>query len=375
MFELSNSIFKTKFKLRILVLIFSFHSMVMFAQEANDNFGMAYLDYRNYLYFFKDGIPQQLESQAVRNFNSKGEIVGYVNSANNLIAYYNGEKTDLGDATNTTFNLTNHLLIYQRDQVLGVFDKGKLTRLTYFLRDYKINDELIAFRDQNIDILKLYYNGKVQDLEYTLIGSLGAYKVGKNTVAYMSSSGYFKIFDDGQVFEIDNIAPIQFDAGKNIVGYVDGSQQSLNVFYNTKVLTLEPIKPLSFQVGDDLMAYVSDEGYFKIFTQGKLLKAESYAPDFYQVLNSSVLFFADNKLQVLQKGIRYVLDDFKPLSYKMNENAIAWQDPAKRLHVFVNGQVKSVTSEIFVGYELNGDILRYQLEDGTSHIYFNGKNY
>ena len=341
--------------------------------EVNAPFVMAYRDYKDYFYAFNNGTAQQLESQPVKSFISMGSIIGYINNANNLIAWYNGEKTELGDATNTVFDVTNDLLIYKRDLALSVFENGKTTDLTYFIRDYKTSDHLIAFRESTTNILKVYYESTVQDLEYTLVGSLGTYKVGKNTVAYLNSSGYFKIFDKGDLFEIDNIAPLQFEPGKNIVGYVDGIKETLNVFYNHKVLTLEQIKPLSFQVGDDLIAYVTDEGSFKIFLDGKLLKIESYAPDFYKVADDAVVFFADNKLQLMKYGIRYELDQGLPLSYQLSRGAVAWQDQAHRLHVFINGKVQSVTSENFISYELNGDVVRYQLEDGISRIYYNGK--
>ncbi len=360
--------------MRIAALIF----MLLFpcalsAQNASVRYTTAYKDYRNYLYTFQEGIPIQLESQPVRSFKSGGEITAYVNSANNLIVWYNGEKTDLEDASTTNYTVNNSLLIYLRDKTLAVFDQGKLYRLSYFTREYKANEGMIAFRDENIDILKVYYKGKVVEIENTLIGSLGIYKVGKNTIAYINSSNYFKVYHDGESYELDNIPPLDFECGKDIVAYIDGTYQSLKTYYNNKVLTLENIKPQSFQSGDGIVAYVSDEGYFKIFTAGKLVKAESYPPDFYIVRDSCVLFYVDNKFQVLLNGTRVVLDNFKPNSYKISQNNIAWADLSGRLHLYSNGKIYEVTSELFTGYELNGDILRYDLPGGISKIFYKGK--
>jgi hypothetical protein len=357
----------------LLFILCRFHLQ---AQDAGSlPFVMAYRDYRDYLYSFENVAPVQLESQPVRSFKSKGSVVGYINSANNLIAWYKGEKIDLGDATNTTFDVTNEFLIYRRDQVLGVFDDGKTTQLSFFINDYKTADRLIAFRESTAEVLKVYYEGKVQELEVTVLGSVGSYKVGKNSVAYLNSSGYFKMFVGGEIFEIDNIAPLQYDAGKNIVAYIDGTREALNAFYDQKIITLEQIRPLSFQVGDDVMAYVSDEGGFKIFSQGKLFKIESYAPEFYKVADDAVVFFADNKFQVMKYGTRYELDQGMPLSYQISRGCIAWQDQAHRLHLFLNGKSQLVTTETFVSYELNGDLLRFQTEDGLSRIFYNGKIY
>lgn len=334
-----------------------------------------YKDNRDYLYEFRNGVSLQVESQDVRSFSSKGDLSAYVDNGNNLIARYNNEKFELGDATATTYQLTNSLLIYKRDPVLAVFEKGKLTRLTYFIRDYQVNEGLITFRDQNIDMLRVYYKGTVTDLEYTLTGTMGVYKTGKNTVGYLTSNGSFKVFMEGETYEIDNVTPLDFVPGLDIVGYISGTSQGLDVIYNGKILTLENIKPQSMQAGDDLLAYVSDEGFFKIFDSGKLVKAESFPPDLYVVTDATVLFFTNNKLQVLQKGTRYELSEFKPRSYKMSNNRVAWQDQSGRLYFFSSGKTEEVSTAAIADYTLNGDILSYRLTDGTNHIWYKGKTY
>ncbi len=345
------------------------------ASAAQTSFVQSYRDFRGYLFVFENGAPHQLESQAVSSFKSKGPYVAYVTSGNNLKVYYNSEVFDLGDATNTTYDISNELLIYKRDEVLAVFDKGKTTRLTYFIQDFILTDKMVVFRDRNQGELKMYINGEVEELEYTLIGSLETFAAGENTVAYTNSSNYFKIFHDGETFEIDHINPLQVSAGKNIVAYVDGNDQTLKVFYKNKILTLEQITPLSFIAGDDLVAYVTDENYFKLFADGKLVKAESYKPDFYDVKDRSVLFFIDNKLQLIQNDMRYELDTFMPKSYKISEDNIAWVDPANRLHLFSNRKSKQITTELFNNYELNGEILRFTTAEGASTIYYQGKFY
>ena len=65
--------------------------------------------------------------------------------------------------TATTYNVTQSFLFYQRDQLLNVFQNGETTQLTFFLQDMKVSDSLIAFRDLNVDILRVYKDGKVHD--------------------------------------------------------------------------------------------------------------------------------------------------------------------------------------------------------------------
>jgi hypothetical protein len=336
---------------------------------------VAYRDIRGYLFVFENGGPSTLDTRPVREFKSAGPYVGFINASNNLIVYYNGEFTDLGDATGTSFEVNYAFLIYRRDNVLAVFEKGNLTRLTYFIKDYKIAEGLIVFRETIADILKVYRNGNVQELETTLVGSLGNYAAGKNTVAFTNRNGYLKIFDDGELFEVDNNGTTDFACGKNIIAYTDGANYTFKVYYLGKIVTLEELKAQSFKVGDNIAAYVSDENYFKVYADGKLLKLESYSPDLYDVKDQCVVFFINNKFQAFVNGVRYELDNFQPLSYKISQGNIAWVDQNNRLHLFSNGKSVIATTEIFSSYELNNDILSFSSAENITAIYYQGKIY
>ncbi len=300
-------------------------------------------------------------------------MIAYANSANDLIVYHKGEKYKLGDMTATSYELTQSLMYFQRDLMLSVFEAGKVTPLTYFLRDFKVSDSLLAFRDRNVDILRLYSRGQLHELEVTLTGGLVDYKVGENTVAYVNNTGFFKAWMKDHLYNIDNVAPEAFDAGGNIIAYVDGLYNYLKILFNDKILVLEKFRPLSFQAGVELLAYVADDNSFKVFNRGKLLKVEAYVPDFYIVRDRSVLFFFNNRLQLIADGVRYQLDEFMPQDYQMSENNIAWRDPSGRLHIFTEGKTHEVSMERITGYELNGITLKYDLADGSSRVWYKGK--
>ena len=350
---------------------FILFSSIIFAQDPV----VAYKDIRGYLFVFENGGPRTLDTRPVSEYKSAGPYVGFINASNNLIVYYNGVFTDLGDASNTSFEVNYSFLIYKRDNVLAVFEKGNLTRLTYFIRDYRIAEGLIVFRETIADVLKVYRDGNVQELETTLVGNLGKYEAGKNIVAFTNRNGYLKIFDSGDLFEIDNNGTTDFACGKNIVAYTDGANYSFKVYYLGKIITLEEIKTQSFKVGDNLAAYVSDENYFKVYADGKLLKLESYSPDIYDVKDQCVVFFINNKFQAFVNGVRYELDNFQPMSYKISQNCITWVDQSRRLHLFSNGKATIATTEIFSSYELNNDILSFNSPENITAIYYQGKIY
>ncbi len=335
----------------------------------------AYRDFRQYLYIFENGVPRILEQQPVKSFKVKGGIIAYASNGNNLMAYSRGQKFNLGDMTATSYDVTQGFLYYQREQALYAFLGDQTIPLTYFIRDYKVSDSLLVFRDRNVDMLRLFKDGKITELETTLTGSLRDYKVGENTVAYANQAGFFKIYHNEETFEIDNIVPLSYEPGGDVVAFVDGQYNYLKVFYRGKILVLEKLVPQSYKCGTGVVAYLADDNTFKVFNNGKLMRVEDFAPDFYFVRDNTVLFYINNRLQVLVNGMRYELDEFMPQNYLLSENNVAWTDINGRLHMFSDGKSYEVSLEKISSYDLNGNILRYDLPDGSSKIWYQGKSY
>ena len=352
----------------VIILIFSFHAG--FCQ-----FLTAYVDSRNYFYVFENGFSYQLETAPVLKYFATGNMVVYVNTANELRSWFNGEKTKLGEGLNATISSVGNMHFYTRDNALIVLDKGNVIPLSYFLGDYKAGDNIIAFKDSRIDLLKVFYNGVIEELEYTLVNKLGTYDVGDNTVAYVNGSNYFKAFCEGETFELSSWVPDKFACGKDLVAFIDGSTKELDLFVKNKIIKLENFPPQSMQMGDDIFAYVSDENAFKAFTNGKLLKLETFAPDFYQVKDNILLFYFENKLQVIQNGIRYELENFMPRNYQISNNNLAYLDNSGRLKFFNEGKTTVVTTETIESYELNGDVLKFYVQSNTPKVFWKNKIY
>jgi hypothetical protein len=353
----------------LLIAIFSLLSFHVFPQYIT-----AYEDYRKYFYVF-DGVPHQLESQAVIRYKVAGNQLVYINNANELRTYYNGETNKAGEGLNANLGATGNLLYYTRDNALTVIDKGKLIPLSYFMSEYKAGDNIIAFKDSRIDLLKVYYKGEINELEYTLVSKLGDFDVGDNTVAFINGSHVFKVYYEGETYELSTWEPVKFICGRDMVAYIDGGSNEFNLFFKDKVVKLENFPPLSMQIGDNVVAYVSDENYFKVYADGKLLKLESYAPDSYVVKDNIVAFTAENRFQVVYNGTRYELETFQPRNIIISNNSMAYLDNAGRLKMFSEGKTFSVTTETVESFELNGDVLKYYVSGNTAKVYYKGKNY
>jgi hypothetical protein len=348
---------------------------VLCCSNACAQFLMPYEDGRKYFYVFENGAPRQLESMPVQQYKYSANAALYIDNANELRLYYNGEKLKTGEGLNAVIGASGNLLWYTRDNALTVFNNGEPQQLSFFVGEYKAGDNIIAFKDSRYDLLKVYSGGQVYELEYTLVSKLGNFEVGDNTVAYINGSRYFKVFSQGETIELSNWEPEKFLCGRDMVAFIDGSTRELKLFYTDKLVKLENFTPISMQMGDDVFAYVSDEYAFKVYSKGKLLKLESYEPETYTVKDNIVAFFADNKFQVFYNGERFELETSAPRSLTISNNCMAYLDHAGRLKLFCEGKTTQVTTETTQGYELNGNILKYYDSVNLQRIWYLGKIY
>ena len=355
--------------------LFFFTILISFCNACYGQFLTAYLDTRKYFYVFENGFPHQLETAPVLKYFATGNMVVYVNNANEIRAWFNGEKSELGEGFNATISAVGNSVYYTRDNALMAIDKGTVIPLSYFLGDVKAGDNIIAFKDSRVDLLKVFYKGAIEELEYTLVNKMGIYDVGDNTVAYVNGSHIFKVFCEGETFELSTWEPDQFVCGRDLVAFVDGSTKELDLFVRNKIIKLENFPPQSMQMGDAIFAYVSDENAFKLFTNGKLLKLEAFAPDFYKVKDNILLFYFQNKLQVLLNGTRYELETFMPRSYQISNNNMAYVDNNGRLKFFDGGKTTVVTTETIESYELNGDVLKFYVAENNPKVFWKNKIY
>jgi hypothetical protein len=83
--------------------------------ESKGQFAMPFEDNRRYFYLFINGAPQQLETQPVLQYKVAGDELIYINTANELRTYYNGQKTKAGEGLNAELGATQGMAWYSRD--------------------------------------------------------------------------------------------------------------------------------------------------------------------------------------------------------------------------------------------------------------------
>lgn len=335
----------------------------------------AYTDYRGYLQAFDDGMFNQLEYMPVNSYKFGRSVIAYVDNKNDFKIYYKGKSTYQLNAADFQYQVSDYLVAYKVGSVLYVFDSGEKKLLSYYNSIVVLDDSLLAYFDDSKYTFSIYYNGKEALLENSLLDRPKNISSGSNTLAWVNQSGFFNIFYQGQIHTVDNIPPVAFEAGRDIVAYIDDFNQNFHLFYKGDTAMVELYAPDSFKVGYGIMAYVDNLGDFRIFTNGATRRILSSRPDFFDVKGDMIVYSYNRMFNVYYKGKEYTLENYTPKDFQIGIEGIAWVDESGRLKCFDKGNTYTVSYDIINGYNLTGSVLKYETGNNTVNIFFKGKNY
>lgn len=356
-------------RLKIILFLFSIYFL-----QAQGQYLSAFHNFRNSFFIFDNGVTRQVEYLPSKSFKIGGNSVGYIDNMGNFKAYYNGDITLLSENTPEEYTATDYLLTYKITGNLLVFDRGKRKNLSVYCDHYSTGDSIVAFVDENKLLFNAYYNNAVVELEPTLTrSSTHNFKTGDNIIAYVSYINEFKIFYHNQVIRLEINEPVNYEADRNLVAYVDSYSGTFKAFHKGKSFTLEGFEPLSYKTGNDLIAYVDNTNHFKVFYEGNIFPLLSYAPSFYKTEDDLVVYGDGTIFNVFYKGQNYTLENFIPTSYETDNNMLVYPDPVGFLKMFDKGTVKPVTKEVATQFEVIKGVLKYNTSHNSINFYYNNK--
>jgi hypothetical protein len=355
---------------KFFFLVFFISSYSSFSQNLS-----AYSDYRNYFQAFDNGELRQIDYLPVKSFQVGGAAIAYIDNSNEFRIYSDEQKFDITYGGTLTYFATDYLVTYRVGKVLSVFEKQQAKNLSYYCNIYAVNDSLVGFFDESNYNFSVYYGGNVVDLESSMLEPPKSMKTGSNTLAYINQSDFFKVFYQGKIYSLENIAPITYKAGSDLVAYIDNYDQNFHLFYKGDTARIETFAPDSFKVGFGTMAYVDNLGNFRVFYAGATRRLLSYRPDFFEVKGYTVLYKVGNNFNVFYKGEVFTLEDYIPADFQIANEGVAYIDVSGRLKLFLKGKSYTVSYEIINNYQLIGNVLTYGVGTNTTKFFWNGKNY
>jgi len=338
----------------------------------------AFIDYRKYFMVFDNGSTIAIDHLPAQSFQIGGNCIPFVSNFGQFKVYHKGNISTLLEQAPSKYFATRNLLVYFLYDQLYVFDNGEVKMLSSSVKDYAIGDSLVAYYNENTKASYVYYNGKVTELERSLVGSpLSEFKAGDNIFAYFNAnSKYFKIFYQGELHDVlQSNNQIYYEAGRNIVAFVDNATNSFHAYYKGEVIDLEDFQPKSFKVGDDMLAYVDNLGDFKVFSDGEIQTISSFEPDLYDVRDSLIVFSEQEYFKVFYNNKIYELENYVPSDFQMQESTIAFIGLNGWLKAFTRGRYITVTNDLISMFVVAYNMIYMNTTVNTIKIYYNGKLY
>jgi hypothetical protein len=244
------------------------------------------------LFVFEDG-KKTLLSQYVGNYFAGDSLVAFFDTRSRFFqVYYKGQITTLEDGilydNIRLFKAGNNILGYiDAYQKFKVFYQGQVTELlkTNLTVSGFVGRDIMAYIDPITDLLSVFYNNEVTVVESFKPKS---YQVGYSKVAYVTSTGDFKIFDKGEIEIISNYEPDTFLLKDDILVYQQ--QGYLYAFISGENFLIENYIPPSYEIKGDMVAYRDMNGFLKLFKGGERIDLSFEKINDFKVNRGNVIF-------------------------------------------------------------------------------------
>lgn len=281
---------------------------------------LSYTDPQGDLYVSDSGRLVHLEHMPIRSIQYAANSIAYLDNDGELNYYSRHQQQNL-EVTNPSFySNTDYYLYYANGGSFSVYDGKKRQYLGYIQNHpYAFGDSLAAIHDFS-GYFYVYEQGLLIELEQQPILRATA---GDNTLAYINQIGQFRVYFHGEQMDVDSYAPIAFQAAANTVAYID-NYNYLKVLWNGEITELTHFANINclstlvnndpelanycngpvvvsvesempvFKTGDDIIAYIDDEENFFVYSSGIITKLEDQMPEQYTITDNLLWYIDGN---------------------------------------------------------------------------------
>jgi len=350
-------------------------AILLICNTSQSQYLAAFEDNLNNFWVFEAGIFNQLEDSDILEFQVGGTLVAYLDQASNFKIYQYGKVQTVLEVAQVKFTVTDYLLGYSLFDTLYVYDGEKNIKLSTDCEEYLVMDSLIVWQNRYDQSLNAFYKGTVTTIAEGLSDlKFEPYMAGDNLFAFVNSStNEFTIFYKGELIVLDAHADeMNYQSGCDMIAYMDFRDQSFNVFYKGEVIQLDLYKPKSFQVGDQIIAYIDNQGDLNFFEDGKTRDITS-EPEFYEVKDHVLVFEDQGRFKTVCNEQVYIIEQFIPHPYYIDENTIAYLEHNESIRVFQHCEHIVANKVDVVKFSMVRNIIVYAENEDEIKVYFNGQ--
>jgi hypothetical protein len=285
--------------------------------------------------------------------------------------------------------------------------KIDLSFLLLFITSYTFSQGLMGYEDFRRNFV-VFDDGIIKTLE---IQPVLKYGVGGKCIPYIDNLGYFKIYNNKKVHQVNYGANIDFIATDNLVSYffneqlwvfengekhllsiwardfkvsdytiayTDNNNNSFNVYQAGQIIKIEDVmsgvNELNYKVGENIVAY-NFLNSFNVFYNGHKEEITFNNPPSAYEVGRNIVAYTNPQQQTFNayyNGQIYKLEDFQPTWFRTGDNMILYKDQLNNLKIFYNGEVKNLSNFEVTNIDIEDNICTF-VEQGQFRVFFKGE--
>ena len=343
------------------------------------------VDFNNFFLSFQDGFYKPIEVQPVKEYKAGDELVAYIDTRGNLRLYNGKERKDITNL-NVEYKVSDHLLGYKIGPTLNMWDDGELSTLTYFARNFEVRDSLIYFDDTRFNSMNVYW----KDSSYMLSTIMHEFdqvwcNVGENVIVFKDNGNMFKIFWNGDIYQIDvwnnfnnnpNLNPFNtFKSGTDIVCFNDPTTQTFVVFDKGEFYDLEQLPMVKYKAGRGFVVYEDLGGNLWYYADGDKFQLSNFSADTWDVKDDIVVWSESSYFFTYCNGKKTQIENFTPAQYKIKNDVLAYQNILGGVNAFVDGEIYELTNLPDSQFEIYGNRVLVKMFNNSFIVLENGRQY
>jgi hypothetical protein len=258
-----------------------------------------------------------------------------------------------------------------------VFDRGETKQLeSYKLTSFQVGGNCVGYVNYHGDLM-VYHNGSTRQLERNRPSE---YHVTDYLMGY-SINSVLKVFDDGELQTLCSNTN-GYIVEDSLIVFYDEVQQQLKVYHGGEIRVIEdglmewPIR--SYQSGDNILAYITTfDNKFKIYYRGEVITVDHNVQETIYKAGRDILGFmnlATNAFMVFYKGNFYDLEAFRPESFQMGDEMMAYVTQEGDFKLFEKGELVTIHSFPPENYVLTDSSLVFE-DQNFLKTWCNGRVY
>ncbi|MBW7869014.1 MAG: hypothetical protein H3C31_11875 [Brumimicrobium sp.] len=331
-------------------------------------------DNLQYFKSFHEGMSIQLDYLPPIDYKYSENIIAYIDNKSDLFVFDGKSKQKLSGFVND-YAIGRNIVAWNAGPILAVWDQGTKKSLTNFARKYVVTDSLVVFDDERDNAIRVYYNGGIYDLYYSIGRPVFPQYIGSNTVSFVGNGDINYVFIAGKIIEVGSMnANTKFSAGGNLLVFNDSFNQTFSVAFKSEVMDVEKMPAIDYKAGYDMFVYTDINYNLKGYIDGEIVELSSNA-SFYEVFRNMVVWGENGSFFTYKNGRRYEIANYIPEEFKLRDGIVAFRNLNRGISVFHNETVELVSNLIDAPFEVNGNTVQVRVTRGNYQYFKNGYRY